>query len=83
MIIEEVGDKRRLEDWVRVANRLGEPPEFSGLLASLSTALGYGEQAPLRNFVAYRDGEPVGTSQVETGTAMSAQVAMNPDTFAV
>lgn len=63
--IREVTDASMLADWSQAAiagfNIL---PEVIHLFAALSPVLGYGEQSPLRNFVAYLDGEPVGSSTV-------------------
>jgi len=62
--IEEVTDDARLEDWINVPTKMGQLPEASRILADASAALGFGKESPFRNFVAYRDGEPVGISQV-------------------
>jgi len=62
--IEGVSDNVRLEDWIRVPTKMGQLPEVGRVLADASAAPGFGEDSPFRNFVAYRDGEPVGISQV-------------------
>lgn len=68
VLIQEVSDERMLADWSQVASvGFDLPREVTDILASISTVVGYGEQAPLRNLIAYWKGEPVGTSSLYLG----------------
>ena len=63
--IREAINKDMLADWTRAASEgFAMPAEVVQVFASLSSVFGYGEPAPLRNFVAYRAGEPIGSSSL-------------------
>ena len=70
--IEEVADKRALQYWVQALSLgFGLSVEVVNVFARASDMLGYGEGAPIRNFVAYRNGEPVGTSSLYLGAGVA------------
>lgn len=70
--IEEVTDKPMMDQWSQVLGEgFGLSSEVVAVFARVSDMLGYGEQAPIRNFVAYRKGEPVGTSSLYLGAGVA------------
>jgi len=70
--IDEVTDKPALQHWVQALSLgFGLSVEVVDVFARASDMLGYGEQAPIRNFVAYRKGEPVGTSTLYLGAGVA------------
>ena len=67
-IVKEVTDQDTLAHWAEAVSEGFEMPrEVIDVWASATSLAGYGEQTPLRNFIAYLDGEPVGTSTLFLG----------------
>ncbi len=63
--IVEAHNAATLADWSQAAGiGFGMPTEVIQVFADVASIIGYGEASPLRCFVAYRNGEPVGTSSL-------------------
>ena len=82
VVIEEVGDQHVLKQWSRALGLgFGLSPEIVDVFVRVSVLLGYGEQAPIRSFLAYYKGEPAGTSSLYLGAGVAGiyNVAVVPE----
>ncbi len=72
LVIEEVLDARRMEQFVQIWTQVFGAPDFAGkVYYDLSLDLGLGPQYPARNFVGLLDGEPVATSTLFLGAGVA------------
>jgi GNAT superfamily N-acetyltransferase len=70
--IEPVGDVEALERWCEVAgNGFGLPPFAAQAMCGLMASIGLDAQAPLRNYLAFWDGEPVAASSIFFGAGVA------------
>ena len=70
LAIEHVEGAGTLKEWVRVASAgFGLPASSQSTCVDLFTGLGF--DLPLRNYVGYRDGEPVATAQLFLGAGVA------------
>lgn len=70
--IEEATGKEALQHWAQAGHRSFDMPlDIAQVLAAAQDQPGYGSQAPLRSFVAYQEGEPIGASSLYLGAGVA------------
>jgi len=80
--IIEVTSDDELEDWTRTCTAAFQFIDaLSGWWHELFTSISYGSPSPLRHFLAYIDGKPVGTGSafIEDGVVGLASVGVKPE----
>jgi GNAT superfamily N-acetyltransferase len=70
--VEEVMDAGMLREWTQACSAGYEMPyEVAEAFACISNDLGFGEQAPIRSFLARQDGKPVACSTLFLGVGVA------------